>query len=147
MDPVILIMIAACGGVIALVFGIGSFIQSQRASQAEARLAAFTGTSGPSSSQIADDILCVTALVLHAGILGKVLARFQNLPMFFQQAESPVKIEQFALICAAAAAAGGLLSVLARCPPALMPCMCCGRICAGPWLWLWLRRRSRFKQV
>ena len=144
MDPLLMVMIAAFVGVIALVFGIGNMIQSRRTSQAESRLAAFTGGNTQTGTQIADEIVR-DGLSSASGLLGQMVARFKNLPMFFQQAESPLKPEQFLLVCAGAAAGGGLLSVIIRSPPALIPVAAVAGF-ACPWIWLWWRRRGRFKK-
>lgn len=145
MDPVLLTMIAAFVGVISLVFGVANIIQSRRASQAESRLAAFTGgTTSTAGSQIADEIMR-DGLSSASGMLGQLVARFKNLPMFFQQAESPLKPEQFVLVCSGCAAAFGLIAILVRCPAALIP-LAAGAGFATPWTWLWMRRRKRFKK-
>lgn len=144
MDPVTLIMIASFGAVVALVYGVTNFIQSKRASQAESRLAAFTGNSSTTGSMIADEIVR-DGMSSASGIAGKMLKRFQNLPQFFDQAESPLKLEQFLIVCAATSVAGALITLVARCPPAMMPIGVAGGF-ACPWIWLWWRRRSRFKK-
>ena len=141
MDPVLIIMLASFGGVLALVFGIGNIIQSRRTSQAESRLAAFTGGQSASGGQIADEIVR-DGLSSATGILGDFVKRFKNLPMFFEQAESPVRIEQFFMICFGAAGGGGLVGLVLRAPAALLP-MCCVIGFCCPWLWLWFRRRRR----
>ena len=144
MDPVMLIMIASFVGVLALVFGIGNIISSRCASQAESRLAAFTGGKAQTSSQIADEIVR-DGLTSASGLLGAILGRFKNLPMFFQQAESPVKPEQFLMICAGSAVGGFVVSLIIRAPGPLLPVGAgVGFLC--PWMWLWMRRRSRFKK-
>ncbi|MEZ6130542.1 MAG: type II secretion system F family protein [Planctomycetaceae bacterium] len=142
MDPVILIMVASFGGMAALVVGVANIIQRSQASQAEARLAAFTGGKTTTGAQIADEIVR-DGLSSASGLLGGLVKRFKNLPMFFEQAESPLKMDQFLLMCIGAAAVGGLLGVVARVPPAMLPF---GFIFGFgmPWLWLWWRRRCRF---
>jgi tight adherence protein B len=144
MDPMTLILISAFLGIGALIFGVGNILHGRRATQAESRLAAFTNGGNPTTSQIADDIVR-DGLSSASGLVGKLLGRFKNLPMFFQQAESPLKIEQFILLCAGTAAAGGLTAILIRSPAALIPV---GAICGFgcPWIWMWWRRRSRFKK-
>jgi tight adherence protein B len=144
MDPVILIMIAVCIGMVALVFGVGNLIQSRRASQAESRLAAFTGGGHTVGSRIAEDLMR-DGSASAASLAGAIAARFKNLPMFFRQAESPVKPEQFLLICAIAAVVGGMLALIAKTPPALIPVLAASGF-GAPWLWLWMRRARRFKK-
>lgn len=142
MDPVILIMVAAFGGIAALVFGIANIIQQNQASQSESRLAAFTGGKTSTGAQIADEIVR-DGISSASGLLGNLIRRFKNLPMFFEQAESPLKMDQFLLLCAGMSAVGGLIAVVGRCPPAILPL---GFVCGFgmPWLWLWWRRRCRF---
>lgn len=144
MDPIYLIMLAAFGGFFALVFGIGNLIQSRRKSMAESRLAAFTGNAGPTGKQVADEIVR-DGFNSATGIVGTLIKRFQNLPHFFQQAECPLKVEQFFLLCIGSASLGALFAVIIRCPPALVPV---GAMCGFgvPWMWLWMRRRGRFKK-
>lgn len=142
MDPVILIMVAAFGGIAALVFGVANIIQQNRASQAESRLAAFTGGKTSTGAQIADEIVR-DGLSSASGLLGNLIRRFKNLPMFFEQAESPLKMDQFLLLCGGTAAAGGLIAVVARLPPAVLPLGFAFGF-GTPWLWLWWRRRCRF---
>ncbi|MDG2130875.1 MAG: type II secretion system F family protein [Fuerstiella sp.] len=144
MDPMTLILISAFLGIGALIFGVGSILHGRQATQAESRLAAFTNNANPTTGQIADDIVR-DGLSSASGFVGKLLGRFNNLPMFFQQAESPLNIEQFILLCAGTAAGGGLISILIRSPAALIPVAAiCGFGC--PWIWMWWRRRSRFKK-
>ncbi|MEZ6122709.1 MAG: type II secretion system F family protein [Planctomycetaceae bacterium] len=142
MDPILLIMIASFGAVVALVIGVGNIVQSKRASQAESRLAAFTGGKTQSGSQIADEIMR-DGLSSASGMFGAMVKRFKNLPLFFQQAESPLKPEQFMIACVAAAAVAGLLATVARISPPLIP-LAAGFGFGCPWIWLWWRRRSRF---
>ena len=142
MDPIILIMIASFGAVVALVIGVGNILQSRRSSQAESRLAAFTGGKSQAGSQMANEIVR-EGLSSASGLVGNILKRFQNLPRFFDQAESPLKLEQFLLLCFGTAAAGGLVSIVIRSPPALIPVGVASGF-AAPWLWLWWRRRCRF---
>ncbi|HIE98611.1 MAG TPA: secretion protein [Planctomycetes bacterium] len=144
MDPLTIILVAAFLGFGALVFGVGNIIQGRRMTRAESRLAAFTNGKSPTSTQIADDIVR-DGLSSASGLVGKLAGRFKNLPLFFQQAESPLKIEQFILVCAGAAVGGGIFTILIRSPAALIPV---GAICgfACPWIWLWWRRRRRFKK-
>ena len=144
MDPVTIILVSAFLGFGALVFGVGNIIQGRRTTQAESRLAAFTNGKGPSGSQIADDIVR-EGISSATGLVGKLFGRFKNLPMFFQQAESPLKTEQFLLLCAGAAAAGGIVAILIRSPAALIPVGAISGF-ACPWIWLWMRRRRRFKK-
>ena len=144
MEPNLIIMIAAFVGVLALVFGVSLAFQGKTDSTLDARLAAFTGAAQPSKKEITDQLLR-DGMNSAQGFVGGVIRRFGKLPMFFRQANSPLKIEHFLILCGGAAAVGALLAILVRAPNPLIPV---GGVIgfAGPWLWLWWRRRSRFNK-
>lgn len=144
MDPILMIQIASFVGVVALVAGVGAIIQGRSASQAESRLAAFTGNSTVSGRQMADEIVR-DGFSTAGGMISRLVRRFERLPLFFQQAESPLKVEQFLGLCAGSAALCTCITMIARAPAALFPL---GAVMgfALPWAWLWLRRSSRFKK-
>jgi len=144
MDLTLMILIAAFIGMVTLVAGIGMLIQGRRASQTESRLAAFTGVQTAGGRQIADELVR-EGFTTATGMLSSSIRRFERLPMFFRQAESPLKIEQFLGLCAGAAALGICFTILARAPMALYPL---GAIIGFvlPWGWLYFRRNSRFKK-
>lgn len=144
MDPTLMILIAAFVGVVALIFGIGMLVQGRSASQAESRLAAFTGTDTPGGRQVADELVR-DGFSTATGMLSSLIKRFERLPLFFQQAESPLKIEQFLGVCAGVAALGVCITMIARAPVALYPL---GGIIGFslPWGWLAFRRSRRFKK-
>lgn len=143
MDPNLMILIAAFVGVVTLVVGVGSLLQGRTASQAESRLAAFTG--GATDHRKVADELINDGFSTATGMLSSVIKRFKRLPLFFQQAESPLKIEQFLGVCAASAALGACITIIARAPAALYPI---GALVGFslPWGWLALRRSRRFKR-
>jgi len=143
-DPTIIIMIASFVGVLALVFGIGHILTANSASNLENRLAAFTGKAGPSKGEIADSIVR-DGLSTATGLLGQIIARFEKLPLFFAQAECPLKFDHFLLVCGGLAALGGMGVVILRSPAPMIPV---GAIIGFtlPWGWLWWRRRRRFSK-
>jgi tight adherence protein B len=144
MDPSLIIMISAFVSVLALVFALYSVFQGNSDSALDARLAAFTGTSQPSRKDITDQLLR-DGMNSAEGLVGSLIKRFAKLPMFFRQANSPLRIEHFLMLCAGAAVLGGTIAVISRAPTALIPV---GAFfgAAVPWLWLWWRRRSRFNK-
>ena len=144
MDSVLMILIAAFVGVVALVLGIGMLIQTRSVSKAESRLAAFTGAEATSRRQVADELVR-DGFSTASGMLSGLLKRFERLPMFFEQAESPLKIEQFLGLCAGAAALGTCATMIARAPAALMPLGAMIGL-SLPWGWLAMRRRRRFRR-
>ena len=144
MEPGLIIMAAAFVGVLALVFGLFSAFQGNSGSTVEARLAAFTGGAQTSKKDITEQLMR-DGMNSAGGIVGGLTKRFVSLPMFFRQADSPLRIGQFLVLCAGTTALGVVIAVVARAPAALIPV-------AGiltfllPWLWLWWRRRSRFRK-
>jgi tight adherence protein B len=142
MDASILIMISAFIGVMALVFGVAFMLQGKSDTNLEARLAAFTGGAQPSKKEVTEALLR-DGLSTAQGFMGSLIARFEKLPLFFRQADSPLKIEQFLLLCAGTAGLGIMLFLIGRTPAPLIPV---GAVLgfASPWVWLWWRRRCRF---
>ncbi len=144
MDPTLMILIAAFLGVVALVVGIGMFVQSRSATQAESRLAAFTGGEAAGGRQIADELV-QDGFTTATGMMSSLIKRFERLPLYFRQAESPLKIEQFLGLCAGIATLGVCVTMIARAPAAMYPL---GGVIgfALPWVWLSFRRSRRFKR-
>ncbi|MCA9091053.1 MAG: type II secretion system F family protein [Planctomycetaceae bacterium] len=79
------------------------------------------------------------------GILTRISDYFGNLKLFFVQADSPVTVEKFLLICLGAGMGGSMLALITRCPLPFVPV---GFLvgAAGPWAWIVMRRGSRFKK-
>jgi tight adherence protein B len=79
------------------------------------------------------------------GFVGGLIARFAQLPRFFRQADSPLKIEHFLGVCAGAAGLGAMVALIVRAPASLVPV---GAVLGFvlPWGWLWWRRRGRFNK-
>ncbi len=144
MDPNLIIMIAAFVSVLALVFGLYTAFKGNSDSTLDARLAAFTGAAQPSKKDITEQLLR-DGMNSAEGIVGGLIKRFAKLPMFFRQANSPLRIEHFLMLCLGTTALGGLIAVIARAPSSLIPV---GAVLGAslPWLWLWWRRRSRFNK-
>ena len=144
MDPTLIFMVAAFVGVIALVFGVGQLLTSGADSNVEARLAAFTGAAGPTRKEVTESLIR-DGLEGANGLINGFIKRFESLPMFFRQADCPLKFEHFLALCAGCATLGGLLSVIARAPGPMVPFGVMAGVVA-PWLWLLMRRRSRFRR-
>jgi len=142
-DPMYLIMGSAFVSVLALVLWLISVFTDSSESDLEARLVAFTGRATTTRSEIANAILR-DGLTTAQSLLGRMLQRFENLPLLFRQADSPLRIEQFIVLCMLSAAAIFiLLFALQRTVPVLIG----GAVTAFllPWCWLLLRWRSRLK--
>lgn len=144
MEPTLFIMGTAFIGVLALVFALGSFFQKNSDSSVEARLAAFTGTTGPSRKEIAESLVR-DSMDSANGLVKGIVQRFENIPLFLRQADAPLKFEHFLLLCVGAAALGVMLAMIGRAPGPLLPV---GGLMglAAPWIWLMMRRRRRFRR-
>jgi tight adherence protein B len=145
MDSQLIIMISAFIGVLSLVFGISFMLQKGKGdANLEARLAAFTGSAGPSKKDVAESLVR-DGLSATGGLLGALIKRFEKLPLFFRQADAPIKFDHFLLICGGAAVLGVMLTLIARAPLPLLPV---GGMMgfSAPWIWLWWRRKARFSR-
>lgn len=79
------------------------------------------------------------------GILKAFADRFTNLKLFFVQADSPMKVEQFLMVCLGTGGGIALVMILSGLPVAFAPL----GVALGlglPWVWLLWRRGSRFKK-
>lgn len=142
-DPVYLIMGSAFVSVLALVLWLISVFTDRSESDLEARLVAFTGRTTTTRTEIANAILR-DGLTTAQSMLGRILQRFENLPLLFRQADSPLRIEQFIVLCMLSAAA---IFILLFALQQSVPVLIGGGAAAflTPWCWLLLRRRSRLK--
>ncbi|MFM7166941.1 MAG: type II secretion system F family protein [Planctomycetaceae bacterium] len=142
-DPVYLIMGSAFVSVLALVLWLISVFTDRSESDLEARLVAFTGRTTTTRTEIANAILR-DGLTTAQSMLGRMLQRFENLPLLFRQADSPLRIEQFIVLCMLSAAA---IFILLFALQQSVPVLIGGGTAAflTPWCWLLLRRRSRLK--
>jgi tight adherence protein B len=142
-DPVYLILGSAFVSVLALVLWLISVFTDRSESDLEARLTAFTGRTTTTRTEVANAILR-DGLTTAQSMLGRLLQRFENLPLLFRQADSPLRIEQFILLCIILSAGVFiLLFALQFTVPTLVGGA--GTAFLLPWMWLLLRRRSRLK--
>jgi len=146
MDPV-LIPIIAFVGVVAFVGAIVFTIRDLSSTTAEHRLAVMTGNDLPESE---------TTNLVKAELIGKGLAavgakfsgvtqRLTNIQLLFEQADSPVTADTFLLITAGMGVVGAMVSWIAKSPTPLIP-VAVLLAASLPAIWLFLRRRSRFKK-
>lgn len=142
MDSTMLILGAAFIGVLALVFGVGFLFTSRQDTNVEARLAAFTGGQSVNRKDNAESLIR-DGLDTTSGLINGVVAKFEKLPLFFRQADSPLKFEHFLVACGGAAALGAMGCMIARAPGPMIPV---GAACGFglPWMWLMMRRKRRF---
>ncbi|GDX93075.1 MAG: type II secretion system F family protein [Planctomyces sp.] len=142
-DPVYLILGSAFVSVLALVLWLISVFTDRSESDLEARLTAFTGRTTTTRTEVANAILR-DGLTTAQSMLGRLLQRFENLPLLFRQADSPLRIEQFIVLCIVLCAAVFiLLFALQFTVPTLVGGA--GTAFLLPWIWLLMRRRSRLK--
>lgn len=147
MTPLI-VAIAAFIGVAALVGGVAMLLRPNTDKGVEDRLDLLTGCS---SANLAKDALQKSGFLAGSldedkpGFLEQLMARFGNMTLLFEQADTTLTPANFILISAGMGVAGGLAFSFVGIHPAFIPVMA---IFAGllPLFWLILRRRSRLKK-
>lgn len=150
MDPMILILGATFVGTAALAWLLSTMFAGSPDTRVEGRLQALAGGKASASSAVdgrsitkAELINSGTSLVNAA--LRQFASRFENLGLFFQQADSPINLETCAVICAVCAGVGVVSGLVASVPPMLIP-LCGAGAAPLPFVWLWWRRKSRFSK-
>ncbi|MEY3460194.1 MAG: hypothetical protein RL215_3351 [Planctomycetota bacterium] len=144
MDPAYLVMGASFVGVLSLVLGVSAAFKKNGESELEARLSAFTGR--PSSERLElNNTILRDGLTTAQSYLGRLLERFENLPMFFRQAELPIRLEQFLMFCIAGLFLLPAIGVLGGLSRALLPILSAFGF-GLPWIWLLYRRLRRMKE-
>ena len=145
MSPIV-ISIAAFVGVTALVGAVAMMVRDKAASRVDDRLTVLTGNPvAARKSKAATPTLMTRSMETGPSFVEKLIARFANLQIIFEQADTKLTPSKFLLISAGLAAAGGLLAALARTHPGLVP-LSAIVFGSGPTIWLLLRRRSRLKK-
>jgi tight adherence protein B len=144
MDPAYLVMGASFVGVLSLVLGVAAAFKKNGESELEARLSAFTGRPASERLELNNTILR-DGLTTAQSYLGRLLERFENLPMFFRQAELPIRLEQFLMFCIAGLFLLPAIGVLAGLSRALLPILSAFGF-GLPWMWLLYRRLRRMKE-
>ncbi len=142
-DPVLMVMGGVFAGVAAFAAFVMSMFTDRRDSELEARLTAFTGRNANSSAEVANAILR-DGLTTAQSFMGRMLQRFENLPMFFRQADSPISVEPFFLLCGAISLVTAALYLITPLPKGMMPLAGSAGF-AAPWFWLMLRRKRRIR--
>jgi len=95
--PAYLIMRSAFVSVLPLVLWLISVFTDRSESDLEARLVAFTGRTTTTGTEIANTILR-DGLTTAQSMLSRMLQRFENPPLRFRQADSPLSIEQLIVL-------------------------------------------------
>jgi tight adherence protein B len=80
-----------------------------------------------------------------AGLMHSIAERFSNLKLLFQQADSPIKPDQFILLSVGSGIVGVIVAMLTKLPVPLYPVV---GLAFGflPLMWLMWRRSRRFKK-
>lgn len=145
MNPLV-ISAAAFVGVTTLVWAVAVMIRDKAASRVEDRLAVLMGNAaGVGKDKTAKPTLLTRPTDTGPKFLEQLIARFGNLPIVFEQADTTLTVSRFFLITAGLAALGGLLAALSRTHAGLVP-LAAVAMGSTPTIWLLLRRRSRLKK-
>ena len=141
-----LVGIAAFVGVAAIVGGVALLMRDKPVSKIEDRLDLLTGANvSASKGAVAKEASILShPLDNRAGLLERLLARFGNISLLFEQANTNLTVPKFAAISAVMAAAGIGMCFLLRLHPALLPL---GGVAMGllPLGFLLFRRKRRLK--
>lgn len=145
MDPTF-ILLAVFIAVVALVMGVLFVMQDFGKSRVEDRLEILTGNryqDGEEDRKILKREMLKEANGGVSSLFHRLVDKLGNLPLFFEQADSPIGIELFFLISTGLAGVGVVLGMVTMAPPPLYPvfALCTAAI---PFLWLSIRRKQRF---
>lgn len=146
MTPLIVI-IAAFVGVSAMVGGIAFMFRPTGANRMEDRLDLLTGLTSGGTSRDALDKSSVLASPLddEEGVAARIIAKFGNLQLLFEQADSPLTPSKFLIASAGIGFTGAVVAGLMGVHPGLLPAIgiACGLL---PLLYIIFRRKQRLKK-
>ncbi|MFP6766187.1 MAG: type II secretion system F family protein [Planctomycetaceae bacterium] len=133
-------------GVTVLVAAVFYLLSDLGTTSTEDRLDVLTGN--PSQKSEETGIMKEDFLESTSGGLGNLIAGMfkgiKNLGLFFEQADSPIRPDQFFMLSAGCIVLGVVLGWATRAPIPLYPVFGIG-VGLGPFIWLSMRRRGRFK--
>ncbi len=131
--------------VAALVGGVALMFRGMSDTRAEDRLQMLTSTKAISRDSLKESGVLTQPLDATQSALAIFLARFQNLSLLFEQADTTLTPSKFFVISAGMALAGSLAAAVAGISPAAVPLF---TILTGilPLIWLMLRRRKRLRK-
>ena len=145
---ILLIAICAFVSVAALVGGLALIMRDHPGNKVEDRLDLITGTGAPSAAKsgpIKDSSVLARPLDAMPGIFETFFARFGNISLLFEQADTSLTITRLLLVSIIMGIVGAGLGAALRLHPALMPVI--GLILGSvPLVWLLLRRRRRLRR-
>ena len=145
LDPTI-VSFAAFLGVTGVLGAVFLLLRDMSANSVEERLDILAGKKkAVAESELTSGALLQEGMSGLKGMLHSLAERLPNLKLLFQQADSPVKPDQFFMICAVCAGLGVVIAMVAKLPVPLYPLVAlCLSVC--PLLWLLWRRGRRFKK-
>ena len=140
MTPII-VAIAAFVGVAALVGGVAMLFRGESESVVEDRLQMLTAAPHQAKELKKSSVLA-SPLEDAPDLFEAFFARFANLSLLFEQADTSLTPSKFLAISGGLAVTGGALTGVAGLHPGLMPlvAICCGVL---PLMWLIFRRKRR----
>jgi tight adherence protein B len=143
MNPVIIIMVAAFLGTVALALAIMSLSMGITKTKAEDRLEALAGNRLP-EVEVKRGIMRQDITSLGTGtvsVIGKAFGGLGGWGTFLEQADSPIDMQALVLLCISCGLVGPVIGMVAQIPGPLLPPLA---LLTGPLPILWLRfRRSR----
>lgn len=133
--------------VVLFIIGAVSLWRDYQKRSAEERLQLLAGTRNPQrerESILKEEVLSET-LSGAGSLLGRLVQRFENLGLLFEQADSPIKPDVFLALSLALGIAGGVGMWIGRVPLPMVPV---GVLFGAflPTCWLLWRRRGRLKR-
>ncbi len=138
------IPIAVFVGVASLVIGIAMFARGRTEEAVASRLAQLTTSRGGKDSLLGRSVL-TQPLDATQGLLADLFARFRNLRLLFEQADTNLTPARFCAISGGLGVAGALVSLVSGLHAGVAPVM---GIAASmlPLVWLIMRRRRRLRK-
>jgi tight adherence protein B len=147
MDPVILSLIVFVA-VVAMVSALAYVFTNVDSTKAEDRLDVFTGqksVAGSANNSIVKEELIREGMGGLSVVFNKLVKKLSNTRQFFEQADSPIRVDTFFIISMVLFGIGMLLAWIGRAPTPLYPVV---GLCVGilPLGWLWMRRGRRLNK-
>ncbi|MEM1062957.1 MAG: type II secretion system F family protein [Planctomycetota bacterium] len=124
----------------ALIFTLNDF--SPKA--ADERLQVLTGKKRRDEEALSRDELLREGMNGVSGRVGDFAAKFGDMALLFEQADSPIKPEMFFIISVVSAVIGAAIGLIAKAPVPLIP-VCALLTGVLPLMWIFWRRGRRFK--
>ena len=144
-EPVYIVAVAAAIAVGTLIVVLFSWMSSAQKTAAEDRLEMLTGQkrAGESTGLVREELVREGFDGLSS-MFGSLTSTFGDIGLKFEQADSPLSPKAVLALSAGCAAAGVVLGMIGHAPGPLLPLIGLSTS-TFPFLWLWWRRRGRFK--